>query len=363
MTTIDFDAIKRRAADTAGGKKPGAAHVPVQDAAEFVRAFEPPHFALEPLIARGHLAALTAHPNHGKSAIAIQITLAVGGLIQLPGMEATPGRVLYLIGENDHNLRSQFVASCQQHGIDPEDAREHIDFIPRRLPIADSTATLASIAEQRGGYALIVVDTRIAYSNSTDENDNAQAHEDATALRDLTRITGSPAVLVLCHPPKGATRDALLPRGGSSFYGEIDENLTLWADGEDVTLAADKRRIPDFAPIEWRTEPVDLAGYSDSKGRAIRSVIAYRVTEQQQEAAAGKRREDENRLLHALLHHPQETYSGIASLCGWSDGKGIPQKWRVQRVAERLAVHKLVRRYRERWVLTAAGKDEAGRIA
>lgn len=338
------------------------ADILVQDAAEFVRAFEPPAFALEPLVAGGHLISLTAHPNGGKTTIMVQVALAVAELVKLPGLEAAPnGRVLYLIGENDHNLRGQFVAACQQHGIDPQAARERIDFIPRRLTIAENVATITRLAAERGGYSLIVVDTRIAYSGSTDENDNTQSYDDAAALRELTRVEGSPAVLVLCHPPKGAARDNLIPRGGSAFYGEIDENLTLWADGEDVTLAADKRRIPDFAPIEWRIEPVDLTGYTDHRGRPIRSVIAYRVTEQQQEAAADKRREDENRLLYALLHHPSESYSGLASQCGWTDGKGRPQKWRVQRVAVRLAEDKLVRRYRGRWVLTDAGKKEASR--
>lgn len=361
MTTIDFEAMKRKAADTAAGKRTDT-DLQVQDAGQFVDAFEPPHYVLEPVLARGHLVALTARPNGGKSTISLQIALATTGYITLPGMEATPGRVLYLIGENDHNLRGQFLAACQQHEIIAAGTGQRIDFLPQRLALAENVATLMKLADERGGYSLIIVDTRIAYSGSTDENDNTQAYEDAAALRELTRVKGSPAVLVLCHPPKGAPRDALLPRGGSSFYGEIDENLTLWADGEDVTLAADKRRIPDFPPIEWRMQAVDLAGYADHKGRLIRSVIAYRTTEQQQEASADQRREDENRLLYALLHHPSESYSGLARLCGWVDGKGNPQKWRAQRIAERLADHKLVRRYRERWILTPAGKEEAGRI-
>lgn len=353
------DAGKAQGDNSAAGKP---ADVIVQDAAEFVLAFEPPHYVVEPILARGHLVACTAHPNGGKSTLAIQITLAAAGYVRLPGLDAAPGRVLYLIGENDHNLRGQFIAACQQHGIDPAATRERIDFIPRPLALAENVATITKLAAERGGYCVIVVDTRISYSGSTDENDNAQAYDDAAALRELTRAEGSPAVLVLCHPPKGAPRDNLIPRGGSSFYGEIDENLTLWADGEDVTLDADKRRIPDFAPIEWRIEAVALAGYTDHKGRPIRSVIGYRVTEQQQEAAAGKRREDENRLLYALLHHPSESYSGLASQCGWTDPAGKPQRWKVQRVAERLAEHKLARRYRERWILTAAGKDEAAKI-
>ena len=81
-----------------------------------------------------------------------------------------------------------------------------------------------------------------------------------------------------------------------------------------------------------------------------------------EKAAAGKRREDENRLLYALLHHPSESYSGLASLCGWTDAKGTAQRWKVGKVAERLAENKLVHRYRERWILTAAGKEEAEAI-
>ena len=166
-------------------------------------------------------------------------------------------------------------------------------------------------------------------------------------------------MLVLCHPPKGAKRDELVPRGGSSFYGEIDENLTLWADGDDVTMAIDKRRIPDFPPIAWRLQTVDLDGVVDHKGRPLRSVVAFRVTDQQQDASASQRREEENRLLYAMLTVPSDSLNGWASACGWLDAAGKPQRWKAERVAKRLGEHKLVRKYRERWVLTSAGKDEA----
>ena len=153
-TRLDYNAqavLMRRMREDA----PGSVTEPtidVQDAAEFIRTLDPPAFILEPLIARGHLLSVTGHANSAKTTTAVQLVLAQTGLVRLPGLEATPLRVLYLIGENDNNLRGQFLAACQQHRIDPKATGEHIDFIPRRLSIAENIVGIAELAKRRGGY-------------------------------------------------------------------------------------------------------------------------------------------------------------------------------------------------------------------
>jgi len=336
------------------------------DGDEFIEGFRPASMALDPVLARGHVAAMTAHPNAGKSSIALQMALAVAGLASLPGLDPDVGRVLYLAGDSDTNLAMQLIAAVEQHDIDPAGLRDRLLVVPSRFSLLGSVDEIAALAVARGGFSLIVVDTRAAYSAAEQEDDNMQALADAMALRRLTRVEGEPSVLVLCHPAKHAARDQMVPRGGSAFLGEIDENLVLWNDGDGVVeLTAQKRRIPEFEPLRWRFDVVDI-DRTDSRGRPVRSVRAYRVTDRQAAETRKARRHDENRLLFAMLRHPQESQAEWARLCGWmiEDGAnaGQPHKTKVGRVLVRLKADKLVESLRGDWSLTERGRREAEKV-
>jgi len=333
------------------------------DADAFLEAFQPPPFTLRPILVRGHVTANTAHPNGGKTSVGIQLGLAVTGLCTLPGLEADCGRVLYLAGDSDTNFAVQLIAACEQHGIDAGELHDRLIVVPQRFPLAGRVDQIRQLATARGGFALVIVDTRPAYSSAIEEDDNLQALADALALRELTRIEGEPAVLVLCHPSKNAARDQLYPRGGSAFLGEVDTNLTLWNDDGVIELGANKRRMPEFDPIRWRFEVVDIAR-TDARGEPVRSVVAKIVTDDQGELRSHARREDENRLLFAMLRHPGESIAAWARACGWvlQDGAGGPHKSKVIRTLERLSADRLVTKFRGSWQLTAAGKKEAERV-
>lgn len=77
-----------------------------------------------------------------------------------------------------------------------------------------------------GALSLVLVDTSVASSPATMEDDDNQAYVHAAALRELSLLPGKPAVLVNCHPASGAakdmSRDSCVPRGGSAFLNEID---------------------------------------------------------------------------------------------------------------------------------------------
>lgn len=333
----------------------------------FIEQFRPAEMLIDPILARGHVVAMTAHPNGGKSSIAVQLALAAAGLAHLPDLDVDPaaGRVLYLAGDSDANFALQLIAALEQHARNAVDLDGRLWVIPRRFALTSHVDEIRSLAQQCGGFDLVVVDTRAAYSDADDENDAMQALADAVAARELTRLEGAPSVLVLCHPTKSAARDQMTPRGGGSFLGEVDENLVLWnADGV-IELTASKRRIPDFDPIRWRFEVVEVDRV-DSRGRPVRSVRACRVTDGQAAQAVAARRQDENRLLHAMLHHPQESRGGWARLCGWliEGGKqaGHPHKTKVARVLARLQADRLVECHRGLWRLTEAGKREARTI-
>lgn len=140
----------------------------------------------------------------------------------------------------------------------------------------------------------------------------------------------------------------------------------LWNDGDGVVeLTAQKRRIPEFEPLRWRFDVVDI-DRTDSRGRPVRSVRAYRVTEKQAAETRKARRQDENRLLFAMLRHPQESQAEWARQCGWfiEDGAhaGQPHKTKVARLLMRLKGDKLVESLRGDWSLTDRGRREAEKV-
>ena len=340
----------------------------VLDGDEFIFGFQPPSMLIEPILARGHVVAMTAHPNGGKSSIAVQLALVAAHLASLPGLDPDPkwARVLYLAGDSDTNFAMQLIAAVEQHDLEGEDLRDRLWIVPRRFSLIGQVEAIEALAKEfPTGFGLVVVDTRAAYSAAEQEDDNMQALADAIALRRLTRIEGGPAVLVLCHPSKQASRDQMTPRGGSAFLGEIDENLVLWNDGDGVVeLTAQKRRIPDFEPIRWRFDVVDI-DRQDNRGRPVRSVRACRVTDGQAAQTVAAKRQDEDRLMHAMLHHPNESQAEWARLCGWliegGQHTGQPHKTKVGRLLARLKADKLADVFRGVWRLTDAGRREAGK--
>jgi hypothetical protein len=75
--------------------------------------------------------------------------------------------------------------------------------------------------------------------------DRLSHHDNA---RGFTECEGHPAVVVLSHPIKNASRSNLLPRGGGAFLNELDGNLTLWSDnlGEVTELHWQGMPKPDM---------------------------------------------------------------------------------------------------------------------
>lgn len=175
-------------------------------------------------------------------------------------------------------------------------------------------------------------------------------------MRELIRLPGHPAVIANCHPTKSADRDNLLPRGGGAFLNEIDTNLTVWADGESALLHWQrKKRGPDFDPLPFEFHGKTL----EEHGQKLPTVVALPITEERAKELKRARNEDENRLLYAMLHHPDGSYAEWADACGWNGEKA---KSKVFRVMERLKEDKLVEKTRKGMALTAKGREEAKSI-
>jgi len=268
--------------------------------------------------------------------------------------DVRPGKVLILCGENPEGFRTRMLATLEAMGLEAGDVAGLVSILPRALPIGAAVDRIVAEGRQQDGeYALVLVDTSVSYFSGDNEDDNLQARTHAWHLRALSELPGRPAIIANTHPPKSADKDGLLPRGGGAFLNEIDTNLTVWAEGETAQLHwYRKKRGPDFDPIPFEFHGKTL----EEHGVKVPTVVATHISDQRAHEIKRARNRDEDRLLFAMDHHPDETFAEWATHCGWNGEKA---KSKVSRVLDRLKEDKLVHRNRKGWVLTQAGKNEA----
>jgi hypothetical protein len=327
------------------------------DACEWLAVSTPPVYVVEGIVQRGHLCALTAVTNHGKTAVGLLLAICVATGRKFAGREIQQGKVLILCGENPDGFRTRLLATLEAHGLDRGDVAGLITVLPLALKLGEYADQIVQEGRAAGGeYALVLVDTSVSYFSGDNEDDNLQARNHAWHLRALCELPGRPAVVANCHPTKSADRDSLLPRGGGAFLNEIDVNLTVWAEGEAATMHwHKKKRGPDFEPI-----PFEFHGKTiEEHGVKVPTVVAVHITEQRAEEIRKGRSQEEDRLLYALLHNPEDSFPSLAIHCGWNGDKA---KSKVSRVMGRLKDDQLVKKHRGRWVLSPTGKLEAERI-
>jgi RecA-family ATPase len=334
---------------------------PLLSAAEFMATFTNPNYLIDGIIQRGRVHALTSMTGHGKTALALFLGCLIATGKNLGNIEVVQGEVVFLAGENPDDLCGRFHAACQSYNIDPADLP--IRVMPGNFPMTGETAeTLRQQLDATGRpIALIIGDSAAAYFPGDDENHNVQMGAFARNLRVLTGCTGNPAVLILCHPIKAATKDNLVPRGGGAFLNEVDAGLTLWAEaqGETTTLHwQGKIRGADFQPVNFSLKQVKLEKMQDTKGRHFVSIVATLQSEEQSEKAIGQATQDENVVLEHLRRTPGISIANIATTVGWVNEKGIPNKARVQRLLKSLARDKLAKCWRGKWQITDGGKAE-----
>jgi RecA-family ATPase len=226
--------------------------------ADFVVGFVPPDYLITGILQRRFLYAITGRTGEGKTTVCLRIAAHVAEGIELNGAAVARGRVLYLAGENPDDIRMRWIVLMEQMGLDENEIA--VDFVDGRFKISEIPDHILAAATKRE-YALVIVDTSVAFSQSIDENDNVQQLAHAEALRGLIDVLpGGPTILVCCHPPKNAGDDNLQPRGGGAVIAEFDGNLTCRRT-ETVTEVhhQGKFRGPDFAPMHFLLEGATTA--------------------------------------------------------------------------------------------------------
>ena len=322
----------------------------------FGRSFTPPEYCIDGLLLRGYLHGLTGLSNAGKTAIGLSLSYAVASGTPFGDRATAQGKVLFLAGENPEDLRLRVQGLSQFHG-----SSLHLDQITvafARFDLAPNLPHLRTLAEEAGGFALVVVDSAAAFFSGEDENSNPEMGRYALLLRSLTQLSGRPAVLVLCHPTKHASVEMLHPRGGSAFLNELDTNFSVSRDGEVVTLGWNKVRGPAFDPIAISlvVHKFDLV---TNLGSPITTVIASPLADRQIDVLTAAATAEEDRLLDYLRSLPlPPSYGDICAAMQWVTSTGKRNSRRVDTVMSRLQSAKLVRKYRGKWALTAEARSD-----
>lgn len=333
----------------------------VEPGDEFLRNFRVPEPLIDGIVPRGQLYAMTGPTGHGKTAVAalMQVCIATGK--PFAGRVVEAGNVLVLAGENPDDYALRLLATAQAMALKLE-ALGGIGVVAGSFAIGPAFDDLAGQVTEP--LACVFVDTSAAFFDGDDENANTAMRLHASRMRRLCELPGRPAVIVLCHPTKHATKDNLLPRGGGAFLAEIDGNLTCWRDDKLVTLHwGGKLRGPGFESTQFELQPEVLAIF-DSKGRNVSSVAAVPANVERAETIAQAALTDENALLRAMLAKPRASVAELATGAGFVYGMGLPNKARAHRVLQKLQAQGLVAQGRAgAWKLTSKGRNEAAEVA
>ncbi|MET4033372.1 hypothetical protein ABIB94_004164 [Bradyrhizobium sp. JR7.2] len=329
-------------------------------AEQFVAGFSPPAYLIDGVVQRGYLYSLTARTGHGKTAVGMYVAQSIARGQPMHGREVKAGTVLLLAGENPHDIRARFLVLADAYGFKAEDLK--MRFVAGVIDIAAKMSEITAEAEKISDLVLIIVDTGAAYFPGDETNSNSQQGAYARLLRQLTFLPGKPSVLVNCHPVKNATRDNLLPMGGSAFLNEVDGNLTLWATAERQTTLhwLGKFRGPEFEPMTFELEVADSARVVDAEGRLMPSVVAKPVSELKLQMEEGKQESEENMLMRAIAESRNISIANLAIKCGFVSSTGQPQKSSVFKICNRLVEEKLLERRGNKYRITPKGKREIG---
>jgi hypothetical protein len=327
--------------------------------ADFIARHVPPVWLIDGIVQRSRLYACTSLTGHGKTAVWLFNACMIHAGRMIGQLEVFPGNVLILAGENPADLEARMIGMAKTYNM-PTAKLPYV--LPGSFPLTEEEADALKrdIAGLGVPLALIVGDTASSFFPGDDENSNVQSGNYARTLRTLSESEGSPAIVALSHPTKGATRGNLLPRGGSAFLNELDGNLAIWSHspGEVTELHwCGKIRGPDFSPLGYRLRPVPT-GLTDEKHRPEMTIVAEPMSEEAVVDHSKQALANEDVVLRALRDQPGRSLAQIARDAGWVSDDDQPEKWRVQRAIASLADDKLIQQLRKGapWALTEKGE-------
>jgi len=328
---------------------------------DFINSLEIPDPIVDGVIARGRSYSLTANTGHAKTALAAYLMIAVSEpeLMKWERVHDTCD-VLFCSGENPDDLKMRILGHRNENPMLQGKRRHYIEGV---FDVDQSFATLKAKAESLPDLGLIIIDTKQAFQTIENDIDNAENLKFASACRKLTFLPSRPAVIVLCHPTKNASKDNLVPRGGSSYLNEVDGNLSQWLSGDILTLHwSGKFRGRDFDPIKFKLKTTTHPFLLDRFGRQIDTVVLERIGEHDASELQKETIKIEDKILLSIDKYPNQSIADRCFGCGLKNEKQEPQKSKMFRLLKGLAEDKYIKKVRGRWDLTPAGKKEVERL-
>jgi hypothetical protein len=339
----------------------------LQTVADFLAGFVAPDYVVDGLFKRGYIYSLCAMTGGGKTAIALLISEIASNKKRrrkLGPHEVEHVRVVYIACENSEDVRMRLIGMEAKMDF----RREGLDMlvIDKVFDLEKNMDRIFKEVEEFGGnVGLVFIDTSAAMFQGEDENNNPEMLKHAKLQRRLCELPGKPCVISLCHPPKHVdSPEKLLPRGAGAYLNEVDGNFTAWAHDERMSRLywAGKLRGPDFEPIEFRLPTIYTMNLVDSKGRALPTVMAEVIGEDEIAEVEQKGELQEERLLKAIQDRPDGSMAEWATDCSWHfpakpGEEPKPYKSLVARVLKRLIDGGLIKKKGRKYILTATGKE------
>ena len=328
---------------------------------DFIDSLEIPEPIVDGLIARGRHISLTANTGHAKTAMAAFIMIAVSEPEHVPWDRVREScDVLFCSGENPDDLKMRMLGHRSANASLQGKRRHYIEGV---FDVDQSYQAIQEKATTIKDLGLIIIDTKQAFQTVENDNDNAENLRFASACRKLTFLPSRPAVLVLCHPNKKATKDDLIPRGGSAYLNEVDANLSQWRSGEIVSLHwSGKIRGRDFDPIKFKLKNVTHPRLLDRQGRQIETVILEKMDDLSAYEMQKETHRIEDKILLSVHKYPEQSIADRCFDCGLKNDKNEAQKSKMHRLLQSLSEQKFIKKVRRRWELTPAGKKEVERL-
>lgn len=253
--------------------QPETKRIKIKPMRDVTNHMDPLKWWIDGYIEKGSIVEMFGASDSYKSFLAISMCCAIASGQDWYGRTTEKGKILYLAGEGQRNLKKRFVAWGREHDIDIDTL--DIDITERPLQITDARyAKELKIIADYNQYALIVIDTLARHFGPGDEN---SANDMGRFIAHLdTAIGGDTAKLLLHHT---GHKELGRGRGSSALKGAMDTELMVEAKTKHVEMRCVKMKdAPKGGEMYFRPREVVLAITGDA---AITSMVLDKIGEEE----------------------------------------------------------------------------------
>lgn len=323
----------------------------LMSSAKFLAGMTPPDYLVHGLIMRGGTYTMTGNTGHCKTLLAILMAIRTALGEWFLGCKCRQSRVVFFAGENPDNVRYQLYGMCAELGINPGDL--DIKWHDGVFSIEDALSAVKAELATHSDLGLCIFDSLQAFFEGDDDNQNAEMLRLAVSFRELTEgHPNKPSGLIIAHPVKKASRENLLPRGGSALTNELDGNFTAWVEPSSAVgefhWSGKFRGVP-FDPLKFEKVVIEPAGLLNADDEQMPMTVIRQIGEQRESDLRADADKIEIDILAAINAERGITANGLHSKTGVA-------RRAIEKALERLTKDKLIRSYKRKLAVTTLGK-------